>query len=203
MKKKPSPPLQSCSTTNSRRNRFGVPAAIAVLFLVFPRTAPAEEASLAVVRRAGGHAATIVFALDSGPERREPIEAGLKSRMVFTLQIVERRVGFFSFLGDVTLGETTVEYTGYKDFLEDLYVLEDAAGAKKMYASFGDFFRAFTRAEGIGFERFLPGGASPGRYVRVQVRYFPVKLVTPLTLIYVLSPGEVIESGWREAALDN
>jgi hypothetical protein len=203
MKMRPLPPSQSCSATSSRKNsvRPAVLPVVCLFFLLAPQAAPAQAATVEVVRQAGNCIATIVFPLTPSPERLEPIEAGLKSRMVFTVQVMERREGFFSFLGDIILGETTIDYAGYKDFLEDLFVLEDGQGRKTTFTGGGDFFNAFSRVDALPLASLSPCASRPGRYVRVQARYYPVKLVAPLTLIYVFSPRGVIESGWRTAAI--
>ncbi len=195
-----SPPSRSCSTKNSRKNSRRS-LGLALFFLLPVLAAFPEDVSVTLDREQGDLFATLVFRLDPTPVRLEPVEAGLKSRMLFTLQFMERREGLFSFLGDITVSEHTVEYSGYKDFLEDEYVLEDAPGRKTTFAWAPDFFKAFTRLERVLLNTPLPRERYNRCYFRAQARYFPVKLVAPLTLIYVLSPGNVIESGWQSAAL--
>ena len=61
-----------------------------------------------VVRENTGLTATLVCRLNPSPSWIEPIESGLKSRIVFTLQLMERREGLIGFLGDIVLSERRI-----------------------------------------------------------------------------------------------
>jgi hypothetical protein len=200
MKKRHLPLLWHYLTVNSRKNRLFA-GGVFLFFLLISTHAFTDTLDISVSRGNIGLSVTVLYQLDPSPSRIEPIESGLKSRIVFTIQYMERREGLFFFLGDIVLSELAVEYTGYKDFLEDTYILEDSRGRKMVFKTPAEFFQAFTRLQSVPLDTLIAPGNDGHHYLRAQVRYFPVKLLAPLTLVYILSPGDVIESGWQQVAL--
>jgi hypothetical protein len=144
---------------------------------------------------------TAVYRLPSVRDILDPIENGLKSRVVFTLRLVEPRAGLFAFLGDATILEKTVAAVGYKDFFENVYVLEDEAGRKKTFAREDDFVAAFVSLSRFPLDEFLAARPGARSFLRLQAKVYPVRLIAPLTLIYLLSESGVLESGWVAVSL--
>ncbi len=205
MKKRPSAPLRSCSTVNSRRIKAPrLILACGLLLAPLPLSAqPASggRLSASLVAEKNRVFLRAAFALDSVRDVLEPIESGLKSRVVFTIQLVKPRTGLLSFLGDDVLLEKTVSFVGSEDFYENVFVLEDEAGRKKTFAREEDFAAAFATLARYPLDEFLRARDGERCFLRLRVKVYPVRLVAPLTLIYLLSSSGVIESDWVRVEL--
>jgi hypothetical protein len=191
------------------RSRQAPRAALLVLgacLCLVPLPLAAEQSaggalSAALVPDKGRLFLSAVFRLTASRDVLEPIGSGLKSRAVFTVQLVEPRSGLWSFLGDVVLLEKNVTFVAYKEFYENVFVIEDEAGRKTAFAREDDFAVAFASLSRYPLEEFLAARGRAGSFLRVRAKVYPVQLVSPLTLIYLLSSSGVIESDWERVAL--
>ncbi|MBN2352292.1 MAG: DUF4390 domain-containing protein [Spirochaetales bacterium] len=152
--------------------------------------------SAALVTEKGRVYLSAAFTLDSMRDVLEPIESGLKSRVVFTVQLVKPREGLLSFLGDIIVLEKTVSIVGYEDFYENVFVLEDETGRKTTYARENDFAAAFATLSRYPLGEFMRSRAGERCFLRLRAKVYPVQLIAPLTLVYLLSSSGVIESDW-------
>ena len=191
-----SPPSHNCLRRNLKKNSILLSFLAAFLFTSIGQGF-GDNLKAAFVNDNSSFALDIEYEFGSFPSVLEPIEAGLKSQIIFTIQLCEKREGFFSFLGDIVLHEETVQYVGHKDFFEKVYVLEDAGGEKTVFANAEDFFYAFRTLRRYSVNHYLPSEKTPRLFFRVQVTVYQVKLVAPLTLIYSFSKEGVFESGWK------
>jgi hypothetical protein len=204
MRKRRSAPSRIFSTKSFRRNSAAV---IAIGFFVLlasacsPVSAPTGTLSAAILEEKTGLVLTAAYRLVDNSDILDAVERGLKSRVVFTVQVVERRPPAFLFPAEAQVAEKIIETVGYKDFYENVYILEDAVGRKTAFERVDEFLSALTSLRGLPLGELLPGRKKSPLFVRLQVKVYPVKLVAPLTLAYLLSSSGVIESGWTLVAL--
>jgi hypothetical protein len=140
---------------------------------------------------------TLDYQWEAEEEILEPIESGLKSEMTFIIQLCQKREGILSFLGDIVILEKIIHSTGYKDFFENVYVIEDESGDKMYFQAKADFIKAFQSLSRYPIDDFLWENKSILSFLRVKGRVYQVKLIVPLTLIYFFSSKGIIESDWK------
>ena len=205
MRKTPFAPSRICSTINSRKNRASLLILGGCLCLASPPLAAQQivggQLSAVLANESGHPFLSAVFRLPSSRDILEPIGSGLKSRAVYTLQLVEPRAGLLSFLGETVVLEKTVSIVGYEDFFENVYVLEDEAGRRTTFTREDDFVTAFASLSRYPLDEFVGDRGSAGSFLRLRVKVYPVQLIAPLTPIYLLSSSGVIESEWVKVGL--
>jgi hypothetical protein len=183
-----------------KKNNLAIPFLI-LCFSICARSGFGEGLFLDVYRNDTSVFVMVKYQFELFQEIMEPIEAGLKSQITFTIQLFEKEEGFFSFLGDRFLNEKKPEFVGYKDFFENVFVIENERGEKLNFATKEEFLAAFLALNQFPLDDFMREKKSAQCYLRVQVQLYKVKLIVPLTLIYFFSMKGVFESEWKTIAL--
>ena len=196
MRRKPSTPSRSFSTTASRRNRAGAALVLACVLLgLIAVEGTAQAMELSVAERGGIVGATMSFQWTRSDLVIESLLAGLESRITFTTRLCESRRPALSFAGDRVLAERTVTRSVFWDFLDKAFVVEQEGMQQKTYTDPGALVSFFFSQDEVFT---VPGGSAPRRrlYVAARAQFEPVRLVPPLTLVSLAGAAATVTSPW-------
>ena len=142
----------------------------------------------------------IIEIIDSTPfwdSLKMTLEKGLKAEISYTVQIVRPAPPLFSFIGDIVLKEITKHYIFYKDFFADVYILREGKDMPRHhYLNFIELLKALQKVLiKPDFNLSEIRNNSP-YWLRIQVKLFPYRLKSPLSLIYYFSQANIVSSSW-------
>jgi hypothetical protein len=131
---------------------------------------------------------------------REALDQGLESQIFFYIRLYQKAEGLFAFLGDHLIAEYSPWYKGSRDFFNEEYVLQRSDGKTLGFKYFGDFLHEFFTLRDFLLWGMEESGRS-GYYVQVMVQLDSVKLVTPFTILSLLSFEGRFSTGWIKKEL--
>ena len=198
-------PSRSSSKTDSRKNRPVRPVGRGLLiaaFLALLGTVPtfAQSLELSVTASPDVLLANLWFRWNKEQELVSSLQNGMEARIVFTVRVYQRRVGFLSFLRDKLLVEKRVERSAFWDFLDRKFVVESQDGSRTDFTSAPDLLFGFFSLHDFPVLR-LPAGSEGSRYVTARARLEPVRLMPPLTIVTLAGAAASYTTPWerREA----
>ncbi len=143
---------------------------------------------------------SVFFSTVHGEAIREALDQGLKSQIFFYIRLYRKAEGLFAFLGDHLIAEYSPWYTGYRDFFNEEYVLQRADGKTFGFKEFEEFLQEFFTLRDFMLWGMEESSLS-GYYVQVMVQLDSVKLVTPFTILSLLSFEGRFTTGWIKKEL--
>ncbi len=195
MRRLPWMPSRGFSTIGSRRNSPRIAAPIALLLLASAAVASSQAIELSVAQHSGSLAASLSFRWARADEVIDSLRKGLESRITFTTRLYERRRPAFSFAGDRLLSERTVVRSAFWDFLDQVFVVEEADRGQKTYRRPDELIRGFFALE-EGFRIDATAAARRRLYVTARAQFEPVRLMPPLTLIGLVGAAANVATPW-------
>jgi hypothetical protein len=155
----------------------------------------AQAIELSVVPRGGYLAGSLLFRWARADEVIESLRKGLESRITFTIRLYERRRPAFSFAGDRLLSQRTVTRSAFWDFLDKVFVVEEAGSPQKIYPEPGELLGGFFALDEVfGFD--MAAAARRRLYVTARAQFEPVRLMPPLTLVGLAGAAANVTTPW-------
>jgi hypothetical protein len=196
MRRKPSTPSRSFSTTASRRNRTAEALVLACALLALAAAeGTAQAMELTVDTRGGFVGATMSFQWARADQVIQSLLAGLESRITFTTRLYESRRPAFSFAGDRVLAERTVTRSVFWDFLDKVFVVEQEGTPQKTYTDPQALVSGFFALAEVFTVQTAPA-ARRRLYVAARAQFEPVRLVPPLTLVSLAGAAATVTTPW-------
>jgi hypothetical protein len=136
-----------------------------------------------------------------GREVLQSLREGLRSEITFQLRLYRRNRGLFSFLGDHLLIEKRVYQVAAFDVFENRYSIQREGRTVGEFEEQSRFLDSFFLLPEIEMGEIEAGQASE-YYLLARVRMMPVKIIAPLNIVTLFSPGTAFTTPWIEARLE-
>lgn len=168
---------------------FGI-ALLVLLYVSLP--AGGQNVKLQAEMKGSTILASVSFRWEREEELLSSLRDGLESRISFTVRLYEKRPLLLPFLGDALAAEKSVSRNAFFDFLEGEFVVETENGLRTMFENPRDLLVGF-------FNISVPidaRGLLQKPYVSVRVRFDPVRLMPPLTIVSLIGATGAYTSPW-------
>jgi len=188
-------PSRGSSTIGSRRSSPWAAGPIALLLLASAAVASSQAIELSVAPQDGFLAASLSFRWARADEVIDSLRKGLESRITFTTRLYEKRRPAFSFAGDRLLSERTVTRSAFWDFLDQVFVVEEADRRQTTYRQPDELISGFFTLE-EAFRIDVTAAERRRLYVTARAQFEPVRLMPPLTLIGLVGAAANVATPW-------
>ena len=131
----------------------------------------------------------------------QSLREGFSSEITFQLRLYRRNRGLFSFLGDHLLIERRVYQVAAFDVFENRYSIQRAGRTVGEFEQQSRFLSSFFSVPEIEMGEIEAGQASE-YYLLARVRMMPVKIIAPLNIVTLFSPGTAFTTRWIQAELE-
>lgn len=190
----------SSSSTTVLRSRLGLLLLAGLLgWSALPAAALNLEAS---VERKDADALLTIHLIDfPRDEVLKALSDGFRTEIVYTIQVLRRGPGFLGIPSEELLQERILKVSARWDQFENEYQISLADGGQVSVSSPGLLFGLYTQM--VGFALDLPAAPSglPPNQIKIRAEVWPIKLVSPLTLMTFFSSEYRLQSKWKTLVL--
>jgi len=174
---------------------FRAPAAAVALLLLLAIDAGGQELTLTAARTGDMVVASASFLWHRQEELTSTLRDGLESRITFTVRVYEKKSSLLPFIADRLVAEEVIARNAFYDFLDGRYVIETDTGARASYTDVAGLLADFLSLPSLLLPRCRPWRDS-GCYVAARVRFDPVRLMPPLTIVSLVGATATVTTPW-------
>ena len=170
------------------------------LLLLTPVRSSAQDARLEASLRGQKVYGSVKYVGSQSQEVLASLWDGLKAEITFQVRLYRQNRGLFAFIGDRLLVERRVSQVASFDFYENRYKIQRDGQPLAEYSAEAEFLDSFFSLASVELGEIEPSDAR-NHYLLGRVRMMPVKIIAPLNIISLFSPGTAFTTSWVEARL--